>query len=302
MHDSASSADLIPADPRSPFGNPTEEPDYSPDYRAIVPELGVAGCKLPLIPSLPEKASIRRYVSLNCLILLFAFLLASSISTALALTVRVIMELIDKQAVGELPQNYLQISSAYINDSAIGVSINLISFFFGNLIAFRVGCLLTRMKTKDFFHTHGVNATRILLYMLAGLWIQMITTYLANALIPFLSKAGIPLTVQTVTIGDSRLKLAGMILYTCAVAPITEELLMRGVILKNACRVSQRFGILITAFIFGLMHENLAQFLFTFPLGILLGYITIRHNSLIPAIDVEPKMAMSSGITVYLQP
>ena len=287
MHTLTAAADITPADPHNPFGNPTEEPGYSPDYRAVVPELGMAGCKLPLIPSLPEKAAIRRFVSLNCLILLFAFLLSASIATALQLAVRVVTELIDRQNAGELPQNYLKILAQYMQDSSIMTAINLISFFIGNLVAFRVGCLLTRMKTKDFFRTHGVTLPRLLLYMMTGLWIQLGASYLGKFLVPFLTKAGIPLAEQSISLNGSMMKLAVLAIYTCAVAPITEELLLRGVILKNACRVSQRFGILITAFIFGLMHENLQQFLFTFPLGILLGYITVRHNSLYPAMLVH---------------
>ena len=74
---------------------------------------------------------------------------------------------------------------------------------------------------------------------------------------------------------------------------------MRGLVLKNLSRVSQRLAIILSALIFGLMHENLLQFLFTFPLGILLGYIPIRHNSVTPAIIVH--IAVNSfGVAISL--
>ena len=281
------SADITPTDMHNPFHNPTEVPGYSPDYRAIVPELGIKGCKLPLIPSLPEKAAIRRFVSLNALILLFAFLLSASISTALQLIIRVVTELIDKQNIGELPQNYPSIFAQFMNNSTVAAAVNLISFFIGNFAAYRVGCALTRMKTSDFFRTRGVTAGRLLLYITAGLWIQFAATHLSDYLVTFLKRAGVPVAVSTVSLNGSMSKLALLILYTCIIAPITEELLIRGVVLKNACRVSQRFGILLTAFLFGVMHENVSQFLFAFPLGILLGAITVRHNSLYPAMLVH---------------
>lgn len=280
--------DLIPADPAHPFANPTEEPDYSPDYRSIVPELDMQGSRLPLLPTLAEKNSIRRFVSLTCLILLFAFLIAASISTALTLGIRAVLQQIDGRAVGELPRNYSGIVSQYMDDSSLSIGITLLSFFIANLIAFRTGCALTHMKMKDFFHTHGVSLPRLLLYMLTGLQIQVVTGYIAEWVTAFLNKAGYSVYAAEITLQKNNLtQLALTALYTVVAAPITEELLMRGITQKNLSRVSQRFGILMTAFLFAVMHENLQQFLFTFPLGILLGYITVRHNSVLPAIVVH---------------
>lgn len=280
--------DLIPADPAHPFANPTEEPDYSPDYRAIVPELGVPGSRLPLLPTLAEKHTIRRYVSLACLILLFGFLIAASISTALTLILRIVLRQVDAGAVGDLPQNYTVIIGQYMNDSSLGIGMTLLSFFIANLAAYRAGCALTHLHTKDFFHTHGLNFGRMLLYMVTALQIQLVTAYLGEWVVGFLERAGYSvLTVETTLQKDNLMQLALTGLYTCVAAPITEELLLRGVVMKNLSRVSQRFGILMSAFLFGLMHENVQQFLLAFPLGVLLGYITVRHNSLWPAITVH---------------
>ena len=100
------------------------------------------------------------------------------------------------------------------------------------------------------------------------------------------------------TASGSMHRLAVMVMYTCIVAPVTEELLMRGFVLKNLCRVSQRHGIFLSALLFGILHENIPQFLFAFPLGILLAYITIRHNSVVPAIAVH--VAVNTMQTVLL--
>lgn len=54
--------------------------------------------------------------------------------------------------------------------------------------------------------------------------------------------------------------------YTCIIAPITEELVFRGFCLKNLSRFNQRFGILASAFLFGLVHQNIIQFILAFPL------------------------------------
>ena len=67
-------------------------------------------------------------------------------------------------------------------------------------------------------------------------------------------------------------------------APIGEELIYRGVVLRCAAKVSQRFAIFFSAFIFGIMHGNPYQFVLGFLLGIPMAIVTIKTGSLIPAI------------------
>jgi hypothetical protein len=76
-------------------------------------------------------------------------------------------------------------------------------------------------------------------------------------------------------------------LYTCILAPVTEELLYRGFLMKTLSKVSVRFGILTSALLFGLMHGNLTQCVLGVMVGIYLGKIDTRHNSLLPSILVH---------------
>ena len=172
----------------------------------------------------------------------------------------------------------------FLNDSAINSALTLIAFTVGNLSAFLIGCRLTHLRRDDLFRLRGLNSVRTMSYVLLGLWIQLLAGYASGWLTGFLEKSGVPVYSPDISLSGSAAKTAAVVLYTCVLAPITEELLVRGFALKYLSRVSQRFGILLTALLFGLMHENLPQLVFTVPLGILLAYITIRHNSLTPAI------------------
>jgi len=87
------------------------------------------------------------------------------------------------------------------------------------------------------------------------------------------------------------------IIYGVIVAPITEELMVRGFVMKNLSRVSQRFGIIMSAFFFGVWHENITQFILAFAAGCFFGYITVKHNSLIPSIIAH--MAVNFCATVF---
>ena len=64
-------------------------------------------------------------------------------------------------------------------------------------------------------------------------------------------------------------------------------MLFRGMLLKVFSRANQRFGIFATAIFFGIAHGNLPQFILAFTLGIFLAHITLKHNSIVPAIVVH---------------
>lgn len=69
-------------------------------------------------------------------------------------------------------------------------------------------------------------------------------------------------------------------------APWIEELLFRGAILqslRNSGYTPQR-AIILSALAFGLIHINPAQVVFAFLIGLVLGWITWKTNSLYPAI------------------
>ena len=79
------------------------------------------------------------------------------------------------------------------------------------------------------------------------------------------------------------LSLVGMIMmlvWTCLVAPVTEEYLFRGVILRTLSKHSVGFGIVASAFVFGMMHGNMAQTPMAFLIGLVLGYVAAKSGNI----------------------
>ncbi|MBQ8827414.1 MAG: CPBP family intramembrane metalloprotease [Oscillospiraceae bacterium] len=72
--------------------------------------------------------------------------------------------------------------------------------------------------------------------------------------------------------------------YACLLGPLLEELLYRGVLLQGMRKYNERFALIISALIFGLMHQNYQQFVLGFLVGLVLGAITLRSGSIVPAI------------------
>ena len=71
--------------------------------------------------------------------------------------------------------------------------------------------------------------------------------------------------------------------YVCILGPFFEELLCRGAIQTLGSHISPKFGIFVSAFIFGIFHLNISQFFNAFILGLLLGYVTYKSGSIIPS-------------------
>lgn len=80
---------------------------------------------------------------------------------------------------------------------------------------------------------------------------------------------------------DSVLEIVLYILAVCVAAPIFEELIFRGVLLKFLCRYGTTFAILVTSLYFGLFHGNLAQTPATFLLALVMGYSAVKTGSLV---------------------
>lgn len=69
------------------------------------------------------------------------------------------------------------------------------------------------------------------------------------------------------------------------VAPLVEELLFRGIILRGFLKYySVKKSIIVSALLFGIMHLNPWQFLGAFMFGILFGWWFVKTRSIIPCI------------------
>jgi membrane protease YdiL (CAAX protease family) len=77
---------------------------------------------------------------------------------------------------------------------------------------------------------------------------------------------------------------AVLTVYGILFAPVLEELLFRGIVLTSLKKYNRTFAIIISGIAFGLTHGNLQQAIYTTFVGITLAAVTMRYNSIVPAI------------------
>ncbi len=96
---------------------------------------------------------------------------------------------------------------------------------------------------------------------------------------------------------DTRARPISSFLLLVVVAPVTEEVLFRGLILRGFLgNYSKRSAILMSALLFAVMHTNPWQFISAFVAGVLLAWLLIETGSLLPCLFAH---AVANG-TAYL--
>lgn len=123
-----------------------------------------------------------------------------------------------------------------------------------------------KMRPSVFF---GVMCLCMGSQMVNSLWIMGL-----EFLFSLSGKSLMPLLESVSGSSDS----VSMFLYASILAPISEELLFRGFLLRSMRPYGKRFAILGSAFFFGLFHGNLLQTPYAFLMGLLLGYVAIEYS------------------------
>ena len=142
-----------------------------------------------------------------------------------------------------------------------------------------------------FLKLKWVTLTRDYLQSKPWLTFLWIILFMVGAVIPleFLYEhLGIKMDVNTVRIFESLLKEPWGYVAVGILAPLAEEIVFRGAILRTLLgMVSKKnhwVAIMISAAIFGVVHDNLAQFINALLMGLLLGWMYYRTKSLVPGI------------------
>ena len=77
----------------------------------------------------------------------------------------------------------------------------------------------------------------------------------------------------------------GLFLWAVVLAPVLEELLFRGILLRRAERAAGTLpAVLISALLFGLYHGNLSQGITAAAAGLALGYAYVRTDALLVSV------------------
>ena len=272
--------DYMKTDVYDPFKNPTEFKWYRDDYTEILPWITMPEFSVPFEPAKVERSAIRKYYNIGGLTALFQFIGSNVIALGLILLIRSILSGINPNAAYGAVAHYMKSSSIFS-------AINLITFLLSNLLFAFIGLKWAKIKPSSMIKTRDFCFGAGMQYCLIGLFIWFFAAYASAGVEDIFSKYGFTTEVSDSDYGKTGIGMAVMALYSCIIAPLTEEIFFRGALMKIFSKSNQRFGIFMSAVFFGLAHGNLPQFLLAFLIGIFLGHIDMKHNSIVPSVIVH---------------
>ncbi|AAK78463.1 hypothetical protein BJV85_003534 [Clostridium acetobutylicum] len=135
--------------------------------------------------------------------------------------------------------------------------------------------LVTRQSFKKVLRFNPINFKSAFIIILVALFFIPIASFLANFTGLFFRN-----NVETVIRNMKGTPLLEMIFVLGIVPAFCEELLVRGSILSAYKGISIKKAALINGFLFGVLHLNPPQFLYTFALGTILSYLVYSCDSI----------------------
>ncbi len=139
--------------------------------------------------------------------------------------------------------------------------------------------LMLKVNIKEEFRFNGFTFKEFLfvtLSMLALYPVAVFVNFLANI---WLSTFG-ELPANPITVPEDFRGFILTLLVVAGSAGLCEEILFRGFIMRSYEKIGQWKAILLSGLFFGMFHFNLQNLLGPILLGIVIGYIVIRTNSL----------------------
>ena len=275
-----------------PFKNPTEFRWYRDDYSEILPWITMPEFTVPFEPAKVEKAAIRRYYNIGGFILLMQFFASNALVIGLIYLIKYILGAVN-------PDASAVAISHYISKGSIFPAINMITFLTANVVFAFLGLKWAKIKPSFMIKTKDLGFGDILKYCLSGLFLLVVSAYISSGIEDIFSQYGFTTNVSDTDYGKTGLGFAIMTVYSCIIAPVTEEIFFRGALMKIFSKSSQHFGIIASAVFFGLAHGNLPQFMLAFLVGIFFGHIDMKHNSIVPSVIVH--IFINSMVTIITE-
>ena len=153
--------------------------------------------------------------------------------------------------------------------------------------------VIKRQKLRDTFKDFKVNkisAKHIGISFLIGICVfilNMCISSLFSAIIMALGYESVPTTSTSTGIDASFLNFMLVVFYSAFLPAICEEITHRGMLLNGYKKYGLTKALILSSLMFGLMHLNIHQFFYASIVGLIIGFIAICANSIIPAMIVH---------------
>lgn len=144
------------------------------------------------------------------------------------------------------------------------------------LIGIPLGVLIMHKLPAQKPEDHKLSAKHFLEFLAMSFCLMYAGNLIGTFLSTGLSGGNAQNAVAEMAMDTNPLKILAMVI----LAPLLEEFLCRKVVIDRTRQYGEKLSVVLSALIFGLLHQNLFQFFYAFGLGLVFGFIYIRTGRL----------------------
>ncbi len=185
-----------------------------------------------------------------------------------------ILAYVAAQFVFFIPFYIPSLAKLYDESTLLQNALNIVFSILSLLLPFLIGGLFLKKRTGVDIAPLEKPSNNIaaLFIIFAGLFVCMLGDFVTTWIGDFFARFGVEFTSPDMEVSKS---LLDRIVYTVSVAfvaPLCEEIAIRGVVMQPLRKYGDLFAIIISSAVFGVLHGNLVQAPFAFIAGMAMGY------------------------------
>lgn len=248
---------------QQPAAQPQDAPAPEPATEAVPP------VSPPAPPSaLDWKRGLRRQANLSGLMLILLVVLSN--------------------AVGYLGLYLLKTFGGGLDDGVYHTLLQVISYSSMYLVVVPILLAIfnrhSNHRLRDLFVRPQIGGKSLLKWVVIGFGCTYAVNYVFNIFFTLIKSFGIEMHTPDMTSSGGWINGVITVFFFAVAAPLCEELLFRGSLLGRLRNYGGWFASIMVGILFGMTHMNYQQIFFAAALGMIAGYITLRAQSIWPAI------------------
>ncbi len=159
----------------------------------------------------------------------------------------------------------------------------------GNGIVFTAVMQRKSLSYRELFHSSSSSMGATIIMLVPALTLTVPLLLLASLTLSAMMVTVFPLSGwEERMFAEMSEETVGAVVAACILAPVLEEMLFRGIILRSFLRQYAKWpAIFGSAALFGFAHMNLYQYVIAVGIGVYLGWLYERTRSLLPCIALH---------------
>lgn len=185
----------------------------------------------------------------------------------------------------------------YNNDAVFQSAFTIIGVsFFSVLVPFAIMALVNKKRyAHPIIPGNSIRPFKCLVWVCFGMLCCVGANFAVSYLITFLELLfDIEFTQGELLEPDSPLACVMCVISTAIIPAICEEFAMRCCSLQLLRKYGKSFAVFAVSIVFGLLHGNVIQFIFAFVVGLILGLVTVKTDSIVPAVLIH---GLNNGVS-----